>query len=875
MSKKYLLKTTTIVLGCLLIFLFSCSTKKNTFTRRAYHNLTAHYNAYFNGKEALKEGQFELIKKHKDNFSKILPVFELGTKSDAQSVYNFMDRAIEKASIIAQRHSIYIKGVEYIKWVDDAFMMIGKAYYYKQEYDLAIQTFNYVINKYKSHDTRYEAIIWKARVLTQQGKFDDAELLLGSIEKKIENNKANRAANKTYPLVYGDVLLKQEKYGQSIEYLQRAIRLNKSKHLRTRLSFILAQALQLSGNSQKANKYYKKVLGMNPTYDMEFATKINLAKNYEITLGGSKDLKKTLNKMLRDEKNKEYLDQIHFALAEIYLKENDQETAIEHLKKSAQASISNNYQKSISYLKLGDLYFAEPDYRNAQKYYDSCAITLPVDFPNYQLIINKKNTLNNLVKNLDIVTLEDSLQMLARLSPAERAQKIQEHIAQIIQEEQRKKQEEANRQQNLSNIQQINQNNNQTAGSWYFYNPASMSFGFTEFVRKWGPRKYEDLWRLSNKTYTDFSFKDITEESDSTEKEESNLEAKLKDPKTYMAKIPLTSEAIEKSDKKISEALFNIGVIYKESLEEPDQSIDAFKKLEQRFPTSKQIAAAYYNLYQIYMDKGEQSKANYYKDLLSKNFPDSDFTKIILDPNYYQKLTEQNNRLENYYKITYLAFKDAKYNQVIINADSVILLNKDKVLTSKFDFLKSLSIGKTQPKEKFIESIKSIITKYPETAIKNEAQAILDFYENPVEKNLDSVVNINHPDTIIKSVLYKYDPTDFHFYLVVFDVKNINISDIKNLFSNHNTKMFPSKKLSINTLFLDDRHEVLNVSRFENKDNAMNYLISVENSSEILSLLGKTTFNQFIISSVNYPLFYKDKNIEKYLTFYQENYLKQ
>jgi len=264
-----------------MLFFFSCSTKKNTFTRRVYHNLTAHYNAYFNGKEALNEGRAELIKKNKDDFTKVLPVFELGTKSDAQSVYNFMDRAIEKASIIIQRHSIFIKGKEHIKWIDDAFMLIGKSYYYKQEYDLALQTFNYVLNKYKDGDTKYEAIIWKARVLTQQGKIEDAEVVLSSIEKKIEKNNANRKAEKLYPLAYADVLLKQQKYEQGIEYLQQAMRLNKSKHVRTRLSFILAQAYQRSGNALRANKYYKKVLGMNPIYDMEFATKINLAKNYE------------------------------------------------------------------------------------------------------------------------------------------------------------------------------------------------------------------------------------------------------------------------------------------------------------------------------------------------------------------------------------------------------------------------------------------------------------------------------------------------------------------------------------------------------------------------------------------------------------------
>jgi tetratricopeptide (TPR) repeat protein len=878
-TERLICKTPLLLFCCLVLFFYGCSTKKNTLTRRAYHNLTAHYNAYFNGKEALKDGVTQLAKKNKDNYTKVLPVFELGTKSDAQSVYNSMDRAIEKASIIIQKHSIYIKGVEHVKWIDDAFMLIGKSYYYKQEYDLALQTFNYILNKYKDSDLKYEAIIWKARVMIQQGKIDDAEAVLNSIEKKIEKNKANRAADKLFPLAYADVLLKQQKYPEAIEYLQQGLRLNKAKHIRTRLTFILAQAYQHSGNAVQANKYYRKVLGMNPIYDMEFATKINLAKNYEVTMGGGNIIKKKLNHMIHDDKNKEYLDQIYYALAEVNLKENDEETALKNLKKSAQSSVSNDYQKTISYLKLGDLYFAEPDYRNAQTYYDSCVITLPKDFPNYQLIENKKNTLNELVKNLDIVQLEDSLQMLARLSPGERNKKINDHIAELGREEQRKKEEEAKRLNELNQIQQSKlTNNNQTSGSWYFYNPSSMSFGYNEFVHKWGNRKYEDLWRLSNKTASEIRYNDVNEDQDSLKTAESNKEKDLKDPKYYLAQIPMTPEAIEKSDKKISEALFNIGVIYKESLDDYDKAIEAFNKIEKKYSASKQILATYYNLYQIYQEKNETSKANYYKDLVITNYPESDYAKIITDPQYYEKLQEQNGRLAVFYKETYLAFKEAKYALVIKNSDSIILLKKDPVLTSKFDFIRSMAIGKTRPKDVFITSLKSVVKKYPDTDVKTEAQKIIDFYEKPADNNilLDGSINKDSSGVVNQNTgLYKFDPTAFHFYLVVFDVKNVSINDIKNSFSNHNTKLFSSKNLTINTLFLDDKHEVLSVSKFENKDDALNYLLSIEHAPEILNLISKAQFKHFVISAANYPVFYKSKDVDKYMMFYKANYSKQ
>ena len=854
-----------------LISFTSCSTKKNTFTRRVYHNLTAHYNAYFNGKEALKEGTQELAKKNIDNYAKVLPVFELGTKQDAQSVYSFLDRALEKGSIVIQRHSIFIKNVEHVRWIDDAYMLIGKSYYFKHEYDLAYQTFNFVINRFKNNDIVYEAVIWKARVLVQQGKLDDAESTLLSIEKKIEKNKATRKAEQMFPLVMADILIKKEQYTQAIDFVNQGLNLNKAKRLRTRLTFILGQLYQRSGNPSKAMELFRKVLGMNPVYEMEFAAKINLAKSYDVTTGGSKDIKKLMTRMLRDEKNKEYLDQIHYALAEIYLKENDMEKAVKHLKLSARTSVNNNFQKSVSYLRLADLYFAEPNYNEAQLYYDSTILFLPKDYPNYQLIDNKKNTLNDLVKNLKVIQLEDSLQMLARLPEAERNKKIDDIIAELIREEERKKQEEADRLNNLANIQQINQGN-QTTGSWYFYNPSAMSFGYTEFVKKWGQRKYEDLWRLSNKQITDFEV-NIPDDDDDTTNQQNAAEADPKSRATYIAQLPLTSAAVDSSNDRISEALFNVGLIYKESLEDYDKAIESFKKLETRFPGGRHTLPAYYHLYKIYEENNEQSKADYYKHLITTRYPESDYAKILSDPDYFNKLQAEKNRLANYYKSTYLAYVAGDYQRVIRNADSALTSARDKVLIPKFDMLKALAIGKTASPQDFENALKGVISKYPDSDVKPEAQAILD-----AMAKMKSTANQAAADSVkvrTGGALYKFDPTAFHFYISVFPIRNLNINELKIMYSNHNQKTFSLSNLSVNSLFLDDKNEVINVGRFENMQKAMDYLLSVEGNADIMQKLQPAGFRHFVISAQNYPVFYQNKDVNKYLDFFNKFYLKQ
>ncbi len=876
MQSKSLNKTLLLLFCCFMIASFSCSTKKNTFTRRVYHNLTAHYNAYFNGKEALKEGVVELGKKNKDNYAKILPVFELGTKADAQSVYNLLDRALEKGSVVVQRHSIFIKGVEHVRWIDDGYLLIGKAYYYKQEYDLAMQTFNFILTRFKDSDVKYEAIIWKARVMSAQDKPEDAETLLSTIEKKIEKNKSSRPAEKMYPLAYSDVLLKQEKYEEALDYLQQAVRLNKQKRIRTRLYFILAQTFQRTGNAQKSSDYFKKVISMNPVYDMEFAAKINLAKSYDVTMGESKDIKKLMRKMLRDEKNKEYLDQIYYALAEIALKENDMPGAIENLKKSAKYSVSNDYQKSVSYLKLADLYFAEPKYKDAQVYYDSCVMFLPKDYPNYKLIENKKNTLNDLVRNINIVELQDSLQMLAKLPVAERNSKIDAVIGEIIKEEQRKQQEENDRLQNIALAQQndVNNMNIQNSGSWYFYNPSTLSLGFTDFKRKWGDRKYEDLWRLSNKTITDLQFQEITENTDSSDMNKDTAKVNLKDRNYYLSKLPKNQKDFDSSNLMISEALFNIGYIYKESLLDYDKSIEAFDKLEKRFPQCKQILPAYFNLFQIYTFQENVPKADYYKNLITTKYPQSDYAQIINDPNYYKKLEERNNRLSLFYKETYLAYNAGNYPAVIRNSDSVLKTQYDKVLLPKFDMLKTLSIGKTQSKEVFESSLTNIVSKYSGNDVAKKAQDILDALKRKnVVRDITSVAGKDSVKSA-ETPLYKYEPAAFHFYIAVLGLKNISINDVKNAYSDLNKKYFSTKKYIIETLFLDDKHEVLNVSRFENQNDALDYLTAIENNKDITAKLQQSGYEHFIISAANYPVFYKDKNVAKYLAFFRENYKK-
>jgi len=825
----------------------------------------------------MKEGIATLSKAHVDNYNNVLPVYRLGTATDAQTIAPSMDRAFKKASLVIQRHSIFVKKKEYCNWIDDSYLMMAKSNFYKREYKTAAETFDFVMKKYNDKPIKFDAMLWLAKTYNQQGKYEKAQGILDMIQGKIEKEPLPKKQKREYPMVYADNYIQQQNYGSSIEYLQSAIDLNKKKKTRTRLNFILAQVYQRTGNGAKATELYQKVIRLNPPYEMAFNSKINIAQCFDASTGDSKLIKKQLMKMSRDSKNKEYLDQIYYALAQIYLSETDTTTTIKYLKLSAKNSVSNTTQKAKSYLKLADLYFymTPPLYEPAQFNYDSALTVLAKDYPDYDNILSRKNTLTKLVKNIKIVELEDSLQALAKKSPKERDAIIDDIIAKILKEEQQKLQEEMDRQQSLLILaQNNNSNSNSNQSQWYFYNTSAMSFGRTEFTKRWGNRKLEDNWRLSNKQQV-VEFTDVVENGSDSLKADSlaqNKKVNLKDRSYYLKNIPLTPEMIEKSNKRIATALFTIGFIYQEELLNLDKATTTYETLIKRFPADENLVQTYYQCYLGFSDLNSETKSAYYKKLILDNFPESDYAKILSDTSYFTKLANKKNESAVFYKETYIKYLNSEYDTVIANANKALAIVKDRDLLSRFDYLKALSIGNiTKDTTQFIASLKNVVIRYPESAVKPLAQSTIDYLTkkdlglNGVEK--DSIVNV-------EKALYKFNADATHFYVMIINIKTINLNQLKNNLSDFNTTYFNLIKLNISNVYIDDKRQMVTVTNFENKTKAQEYFASINANAKFLNTMSATEYQQFIISVDNYTTFFKNKDVEKYMLFYNLNYKK-
>lgn len=865
------------VFGFIAIAFAACSTKKNTFTRRAYHNLTAHYNAYYNGNESLKEGIQKLKFSHKDDYSQILPVYKLGTAKDAEAVFPEMDRAFEKASKVIKRHSMYIRNVEYNKWIDDAYMLIGKSHFYKQDYRLAIATFDFVLRQYDLSELVNEAKLYQVLAHSQMKKYTKSADILRQLEQLPVKTEHTKFYKQNLDLANADLQLKQEEYEKAIPFLQKGIKANKKKEIRSRLSFILGQVYQKLNKLEEATELYAYVIKKRPEYEMEFNATLNMANCYDASTGDSEAIKKQLNKMAKDVKNVDFLDQIYFVMGEIELKEKDTTGAIEYFRKSAQASVSNNKQKAVSYLKIAELYFTMLNYEDAQAFYDSTMAFLPKDYPDYKDIESKKNVLGDLVLNINVIRDQDSLQRIANMTDAERDKFLDELIAQLKKEEEERRKKERELQEQMALMGggvQVNQFNTKNEGKWYFYNPALLGQGFTEFKRKWGNRKLEDNWRLTNKEAIE-EFADGEMGLDGEEEDGAMKSGVIEDKEYYLKSVPLTDSMMEISNISIQDAYYNLGVIYNEGLSNLDKSTNSFETLITRYPETEHLLKTYYQLYRIYLDEGNTSKAEYYKNIIINDYPESDYAKIILDPEYNKILEKKRNAAEILYASTYDFFLQEDYPKVYENAELADSLYAKSPAMPKFAYLKALSLGKEDRFDEFIASLEHIVKSYTESEVKPIAEHTLGLYSDRLSN--DSTYQIG--DTVVpepkKQYPYNYNEKAIHFYVCVVNIMDMDMNKLKIAFSDYNQKYFSQTKLTISNVFLDDKRQIITISNFKGKERAMVYYNAVVDELEIFKDADLSGFDQFIISTENYPKFYRDKNVDLYDEFFNEYYFNE
>lgn len=613
--------------------IIGCSTQKNTSASRWWHSFNARYNTYYNGSLAYIDASLEKENGNKDNFTEMLPLYTVGNKASRELGKGNFDRAIEKCQKAIKLHSIKKrpewnksrkKNAKDIEWLNrreynpflwKAWLLMGRSQFMKGSFDEAASTFAYMSRLYATQPAIYgKARAWLARCYVEQDWLYDAE----DVITKIKRDSLNWRAQKDWDYTYADYYIRTGRYQEAIPYLRKVIKHEGRRKQRAREWYLMGQLQTAVGNRQAAYKAYRSVIRQQPPYELEFNARIAMTE--VMATGKWKQMVGRLKRMARNDNNKEYLDQVYYAIGNIYMNQKDTVQAIAAYEKGNAKSTRNGIEKGVLLLTLGDIYWAKEDFSNARRCYGEAIGLLDKDRKDYKQLSDRSKILDELVPHTDAVHLQDSLQALAKMSEKDRNAAIDRVIEALKkkEKEERDAQAEAEAQRvqaqnggsanadqrnNITNNQQQQKN-----AIWYFYNPMAVSQGKATFQKLWGKRENVDDWQRVNKTVVAQTqgVEEMTDEMRDSLANVAQMEDSLanvadsaqNDPhkrEYYLAQIPFTEEQVEASNLLIMEGLYNAGVIFKDKLDNLVLSEKELRRLADDYPTYEHMDNAYYH----------------------------------------------------------------------------------------------------------------------------------------------------------------------------------------------------------------------------------------------------------------------------------------
>lgn len=871
-----------------IIVLASCSTKKNKWNRRVWHNMTSHYNVWWNGNQSMKEGEKTLRETAKDDYNMTLRVFNYGTKENALALNQQMDRTIEKDAICIQKHSMRFNNEERIRWIDDAFIDMAKAHFYKQDYVPARRTFDYAATQFRNSSDRFTASLWLAKTYIQIGQFEKAEGALQSVLVSMDNEeKMPRYVRQNIDLVYADYYIAMGDENEAVRYLRSSLLTAKGKYNKTRAMFILGQIYMNQNDKTRATEQFKNVIRKHPSYEMTFEAKMNLARCVD---ADTTTIMKMLRKMLKDTKNTEYKDRIYYAMASVALDRNNEPDGVKYLRQSVAASTNNNSQKIRSSLDVADILFSNSEYVLSQAYFDTAVMTMDRNYPGYDSLLNMSVMLTDLVENLVIYETQDSLLRLSEMDTIHLYAVI-DKIIEDYQAEQRRLEEQREIEEQIAlnggndKPQNVVQPND---GSWYFYNVQTRTRGMNDFKNKWGNRLLEDFWCISNKQ-TLIQEEELTELSEDElaamseeEREEyySRMQEQVADTVQYteldrgyyLRQIPFSQEAKDQAHMQIAEALNNIGFIYYSDLHDYPRSIEAYTKLCDNYPENPNEVSAWYYLYKMHSTLKDTDNADKYKGLVLAKYPESNQAKIIIDPDYFVKENAKGAEAEQLYAKTFEAYKNGQYQRVMMNVRKAReQFSDDTLYMPRFEFLNAVSLGYVEVVDSMAYSLFRLIQTYPESSIKPYALDVLlaanDMY------NLGLNIESARPkvDTMPeKEYPYTFNPRD-QYYVVVICNNKVRINPLKVRLADFNKNNFRMDMLTVKNIMLNKQDALITIEKFENLSKAQDYHTSLFLNDYVFGGINNENYKVLEISVPNFPIFYEQKNVDEYLEFWDLN----
>ena len=773
------IKTVTLLLTAAVIMAAGCSVQKNTARSRAWQSFTAKYNTYYNGKQAFIDGMLEKEKGNKDDFTGTLPMFTVANKKSRELGKGKFATTIEKMEKTIKQHSIkarpewkknrrktqkdveWLSRREYNPFLWKAWLMLGQAQYQSGDFDQAAATFSYVSRLYQTQPAiNGQARAWLARCYTGLDWLYDAEDVIRNQLRDTIHYAAQPAWNQTL----ADYYLRNGNTVQALPYLKKAIKSERRKTQKARLWFVMAQSLSSLERYKEAYSAYRHVINQNPPYEVEFNARIAQTEVLAAMGGNSRSTARKmigrLKRMAISDKNKDYLDQVYYAIGNIYLAQADTMNAIDAYEKGNEKATRSGTEKGVLLLTLGNIYWQKERYNDAQRCYGEAIGLLDKDRPDYEELAERSKVLDELVPHTDAVHLQDSLQELAKMPEKDRL----EAIDRVIKELKRKEKEAADKEREAMVAQaqqkqgaQGNRNTTPTQttpttgkdGLWYFYNPTAVNQGKQTFMKQWGKRENADNWQRVNQTVVgdlfgnnDTATTDSIENNDAIDgsigngdtalandsidsSEADSLAADPHNREYYLAQIPFTEEQVAESNAIIKDGLFNSGVIFKDKLDNLVLSERQLLRLANQYPDYEQMDQVWYHLFLLYSRRGDSATADSCLAHLQSEHPESDYTILLSDPLFAENARFGVHIEDSLYAATYDAFKAGHFDIVSTNSQ----LSEERFPLGanrpKFLFINGLSMLNGGDAKGCVEQLRQVVEKYPQSEVTEMAGMIV------------------------------------------------------------------------------------------------------------------------------------------------------
>jgi len=906
------------VLVAFVISLAACGSQKNTAKSRFWHSFNARYNTYYNGTLAYIDGSLDKEKNSKDNFTEMLPLYTVGNKKNVSIGSGNFDKAIEKCEKAIKLHSIkkrpewtknrkktekdieWLGRKEYNPMLWKAWMLMGRSQFYKGEFDAAAATFSYMSRLYATQPAIYgKARAWLAKCYIEEDWLYDAE----DVVRNMQRDSLHRSAQKEWDYTFADYYIHLGDYEKAIPYLQKVIKHEMRRKQKARECFLLGQLYAELGKKQEAYKAFKKVIRQNPPYELEFNARIAMT---EVVAGSeSKSMISKLKRMARNDNNKEYLDQVYYALGNIYMSQKDTLHAISAYEKGNTKSTRNGVEKGVLLLRLGDIYWDMEKYADAGRCYGEAIGLLDKERKDYKQLADRSKKLDELVPYTEAIHLQDSLQELAKMSEKDRNAAIDRVIEALKKKEKEERDKEAianaERQQGQNNNGNRNAQNNrnqqpnanqQSNGVWYFYNQMTVNQGKATFQKQWGKRENQDHWQRSNQTVVNFN--DGAEELELTDEQRDSIAAAeeeaakqaeadslANDPhkrEYYLAQIPFTEEQVEASNLIIMDGLYNSGVIFKDKLDNLRLSEKQLLRLETQYAKFEHMDDAYYHMFLLYSRLEQPNVAEGYIEKLKNAYPDSKWTTLLTDPYFVenQKFGEQIE--DSLYAHTYEAFKADRYSEVKANvklSDERFPLGANR---DKFLFIGGLGKLNSGDSDGCLEDMKKVVSDFPQSKLAEMAGMIVNgvkegkklrggkFDIGDVWARRSAVMNDS--DSIAARQFVADRDIDFVF-MIAYQPDSVNENQLLYELAKYN---FTSYMVRNFDLEIEDQDglRVMKVSGFQNYEEAYEYAHQFYQQQHIVDRLGKS--RTLVISTQNKELLGVNKSYDEYDEFYKENF---